>query len=411
VTAAALPEPAAPLAPPAAAPLGTPARAGAKFATAYTAASSAMWIGLNVPSQVLIAQQVARVDPAGKERALAIVLVTGAVVALVANPVAGALSDATTSRFGRRRPWALAGGVGGAGSLLLLGAGSSVVTLTIGWALVQLTLNVLLAVLLAMVPDRIAVQQRGFVSALAGIAQVLGPVAGLGVAVAINGGFVVKYGALAAILVLAVLPLAWFADPPVSGVREKQRWPRSADFGWAWLTRFLVMLGYGIGTTYLLYYLQDAVHYRPADQGVLVLTSVAGVALLATVVAGGIWSDRAGRRRVFVAVSSAIIAAGLLVLGLAPVWPGAIAAAVLLGGGFGVYLAVDVALVTEVLPSEGDRGRDLGVVNIANALPATLAPALCSVLVKVGGYPVMYAAATATTLLAAVLVYRIKGVR
>jgi MFS family permease len=397
-------------------------RAGTRFAAIYTTASSALWIGLNVPSSVLIAEQIGEIDPAGKERSLAIVLVAGALVSLVANPVAGTLSDATTSRFGRRRPWALAGGLGGAVALVLLGAGTSVAAVTAGWALVQLTLNVLLAVLMAMVPDRIAVSQRGFVSALAGLAQVAGPIVGLGVVVAIGGGFVVRYAALAVILVAAVVLLVvGITDPPVVPANAepisrrliRSLWVdprRHPDFGWAWITRFLVMLGYAIGTTYLLYFLQDAVGYAQPDQGVLVLTSVAGAALLVTIVAGGIWSDRAGRRKVFVSVSSAVIAAGLLTLGISPTWPAAITAAALLGAGFGVYLAVDVALITQVLPSDDDRGKDLGVVNIANTLPTTFAPAVCGVLVKAGGYPVMYATATVITLAAAVLVHRIRSV-
>ena len=53
-----------------------------------------------------------------------------------------------------------------------------------------------------------------------------------------------------------------------------------------------------------------------------------------------------------------------------PVFPVAMVAALILGLGYGMYLAVDQALVTQVLPRAIDRGRDLGVINIANARAA-----------------------------------------
>ena len=79
--------------------------------------------------------------------------------------------------------------------------------------------------------------------------------------------------------------------------------------------------------------------------------------------------------------------------------------------GFGVYLSVDFALLTEVLPNARDRGKDLGVINIANSLPQVLAPAIAAPIVKhLGGYPVLYLLASAVTLLAGVLVTRIRSV-
>lgn len=406
-------------------------RVGGRYSALYTGASIALWMGFNVPGQVLIAEQIAEIDPGSKETSLAVVLGIGAVVSLIANPLFGALSDATTSRFGRRRPWALVGAAGGAVALLVLSTGESVAAVTVGWCLVQLTLNILLAVLMAMVPDRVPVTQRGFISALAGVAQVLATILGLALVLSITGGFVAKYAALAAVLLVAVfLLVTGVADPPLPpgsvpplSVRglAKVLWVnpvRHPDFGWAWLTRFLVMLGYAIGTTYALYYLRDEVGYEEqfpgstAAEGVLWLNVTAAVTLLTTIVIGGIASDRLRRRKVFVMAATAIMAVGLLIFGIAPTWITALVAAAILGAGSGVYLAVDVALITEVLPDAENRGKDLGVINIANTLPQTVAPALCGLLVThAGGYPTMFAVATAVTLLGAVLVQPIKGVR
>jgi MFS family permease len=406
-------------------------RVGRRYTGLYTGASIALWMGFNVPGQVLIAEQIAKIDPGSKETSLAVVLAVGAVVSLIANPLFGALSDSTTSRYGRRRPWALVGAVGGAASLLVLSTGQSVAAVTLGWSLCQLTLNILLAVLMAMVPDRVPVTQRGFISALAGLAQVLATILGLAIVISISGGFVAKYAALAVVLVAVVgLLVLGVADPPLPpgstpplSLRRLAGilWVnpvRHPDFGWAWLTRFLVMLGYAVGTTYMLYFLRDEVGYerlfpgKEAAEGVLWLNVVAGGTLLLTIVAGGVVSDRLQRRKVFVMASTAIIAVGLLIFGIWPTWTASLIAVAILGAGFGVYLAVDVALITEVLPDAENRGKDLGVINIANTLPQTLAPALCGLLVKhAGGYPTMFAVATVITLLGAVLVQPIRGVR
>lgn len=130
-----------------------------------------------------------------------------------------------------------------------------------------------------------------------------------------------------------------------------------------------------------------------------------------TAIGWGKWSDSVARRKVFVTGSGLVMAAAGVVLALWPTWPGAVTGAIILGAGFGVYLSVDFALLTEVLPSARDRGKDLGVINIANSLPQVLAPAVAAPIVKhLGGYPVLYLLASAVTAVAAILVRRIRSV-
>ena len=87
-------------------------------------------------------------------------------------------------------------------------------------------------------------------------------------------------------------------------------------------------------------------------------------------------------------------------------------AAALLGVGYGVYLAVDAALITQVLPTAADRAKDLGIINIANSAPQVLAPALAAPIVAgLGGYPVLYGLTALVTLAGAVLVLPIRSVR
>ncbi|MEU8227563.1 MFS transporter [Kribbella sp. NPDC048915] len=370
---------------------------------------------------MLLAKQSEVVAPGNKEYVFGLVTGVGAAVSVLANPAFGALSDRTTSRHGRRVPWVVAGAVGGAIGLGILSGAHAVALMLLGWCLMQLFGNALLAAVTAAVPDRVPVVQRGSVGGWVAISQVLGALVGTALAAAFDS-FTLGYVACAVFLVLSVVPYLMrsgdvrLVERPafVLGDFLKGFWispRRYPDFGWAWLTRFLFNVGNALGTLYLFYYLQDQVRIADPDTGVLNLTAIYSGCVLVTAISFGRWSDRLARRKVFVTASGWVMAAAGVVLALWPTWPGAILGAIILGAGFGVYLAVDFALLTQVLPSARDRGKDLGVINIANSLPQVLAPAVAAPVVKhLGGYPVLYFLASAVTLLAGVLVTRIRSV-
>ncbi|GGY50183.1 MFS transporter [Streptomyces omiyaensis] len=401
-------------------------RVGRGWTAALSLANGAIWVGWYGPLQILLAQQAERFAPGtglSKESLLAWVTGVGAVVSLAANPLAGALSDRTTSRFGRRTPWIVAGAAGGALSLLLLGTADAVWVLFAGWCLVQLTLNAAFAAVTAAVPDRVPRAQRGVVGGWLGAAQILGVVAGTGLATA-AGGIGAGYLACAVFTLVGIAPYVLRHPDLRLAAADRPAWSRRGfaagfwlsprahpDLAWAWLTRFLINLSNALVLLYLFYYLRDRLHHADPGTGVLVLTAVNGVTLLATVVAGGIWSDRIGRRKPFVLWSGVLMAAATAMLAGWQTWNGALVAAALLGIGFGVFTSVDFALMTDVLPTAQDRGKDLGVVNVANALPQVAAPALAAPLVNhLGGYRALYLVAAALGLLGALLVRRIKGV-
>ncbi|WP_411135340.1 MFS transporter [Streptomyces sp. C10] len=400
-------------------------RAGRGWTASLSLANGAIWVGWYGPLQILLALQAAELAPPGtaKESVLAWVTGAGAAVSMVANPLFGALSDRTASRFGRRAPWILAGVLGGAGALVLLAGAGTVPAMALGWCLVQLTLNAAFAAITAAVPDRVPQRQRGAVGGWLGAAQILGVVAGTGLAT-VAGGVVAGYLACAGFVVLGALPYVLLHRDPVlpAARRPALTWRavlagfwisprRHPDMGWAWLTRFLINLGNALALLYLLYYLRDVLHRPDPDGGVLVLTAVNAVTLLGTVVVGGLWSDRVGRRQPFVLGAGVIMTAATGLLAGWQTWPGALCAAALLGVGFGVFTSVDFALMTEVLPAAAHRGKDMGLINIANALPQVAAPALAAPIVQhLGGYRVLYGVAAAIGLLGALLVRRVRGV-
>ncbi|AMM34282.1 MFS transporter [Sinomonas atrocyanea] len=390
-------------------------------------------VGINVaffgPLQVLLAQQAAAFDPGRKEAIFALVTGAGAAVSMIGNPLAGALSDRTPGRFGRRRPWVLFGAVGGAIGLVALAGAPDVAVMTALWCLVQAGCNAAYAAITAAIPDKVPVTQRGTVGGLASMGITVGILLGAVVAAVVAGSFSLGYVVCAAVLVLGtVVYLVSAGDAALPrGAFRRFSLPaflgsfwisprRHPDFAWAWFTKLLVNVGNHMILLYLVYFLTDEVRIEqttgiaPAT-GVLILTGIYAVLVIVTSVVGGRLSDRMGRRKPLVILSSCVIAAASLTIGLFPTWAGAIAGASVLGIGYGAYQAVDFALVTQVLPRAEDRGKDLGVINVANSLPQVIAPAIAYPFVAfLGGYVSLYIAAAVIGLLGAVFVTRIRSV-
>ncbi|WP_229402614.1 MFS transporter [Micromonospora okii] len=393
------------------------------------AANLGVWMAFFTPIQVLLPQQVERIAPGDKESALALVTGLGALAAVLANPLAGALSDRTRPRLagrelGRRHVWTAGGAVLGALALVLLARQDTVAGVALGWVAAQVCFNAMLASLTAGIPDRVPVAQRGGVSGWVGVPQSLGLVLGAVLVTALVTGNAAGYVAVAAAVLLLSLPFALLTadDPLPRGHRPALRarallasmWVdprRHPDFAWAWITRFLVQLGNALGTLYLLYFLADGVRHPDPEGGLLILILLYTLGTALTAVVSGRLSDRSGRRKAYVIVSGVVMAVAATLLAAAPVWSTAVIAALLLGAGYGVYLSVDAALITQVLPAATDRAKDLGVINIANSAPQVLGPALSApIVVHLGGYPTLYAVTAAVTLLGSALVLRIRSV-
>ena len=405
-------------------------RVGKRWITFIALANLGLYLGYFGPLEVLLPNQVQSIaGSAHKVAVLGLVTGIGAAVAMISNPVAGALSDRTTSRFGRRHPWTVCGALAGAAALVLLAGQHTIAGLIIGWCLAQAGLNAMQASVTAGVPDHVPVEQRGAVSGWIGLPQTVGVVLAVALVTVVvtgNSGYVL----IAVLVVACALPFALTtpdarllrADRPPFVWRTFARsfWlspRRHPDFAWAWLTRFAVNLGNAMAILYLLYFLRDRIHYsalfpgHKAEDGLLVLILIYMAGVVITAVAGGMISDRSGRRKLPVTVSGLVMAVPAVMLALWPSWPVAIAAAAIMGLGFGIYLSVDQALVTQVLPSAAGRAKDLGIINIANSGPQVLAPAIAAPLVsQLGGYPTLYLSVAAVTVAGSAFVWKIRSV-
>lgn len=406
--------------------LATPTKAVTPgFQFLLSLANTIIWLSILPISTILLPLQIAALDAAHRFSNLSIATTVGVLAAVITNPIAGALSDRTTSRLGRRRPWLLGGTILSAITLAFMANASNFVMLVVWWAMFHIAANALLAALSAVVPDQVPVRQRATVSSFVSLSLPLGAVIGAVLVTKVVKTTQLSYYLFAAaLLVIMLLFAVLLRDKPLNkaeapsfklGAFLAGFWVNPArypDFGWAWLTRFMVYLSYYIALGYLLYFLQDAVHYPNAAQGVTTFQMILTGTLLVASIIGGILSDRLQRRKVFVMGASVILAGSFLILAFFQTWLAVELAAGVLGIGFGAYLGVDIALITQVLPSASARGKDMGVINIANALPQVVGAAIAAVVISVfHSYTLLFLFAAILALLGAVLIQQIKGVR
>lgn len=416
-----------------AAPTSTPApprRVGVGFLILYVLAYMGVWLALLAPVLVTLPLKVnAFVGPEDAPGALGLITGIGALLALFSNPLFGRLSDRTMSRFGMRRPWMVMGLIGGAIGLVVVSIASSLPMIVIGWAITQLSFNALLAVTIAVIADQIPETQRGSVSGVLGICPPLALLLGAYVV-----QLVAPLGQLAMflfpMLITAVLVGAFAlvlrdrrltaGDKPAWSLREFFSTfyinPRKApDFAWAWLSRFLFVMGQSFLLTYQAFYLLGKIGVTETElpDSIFYATLVSSLCWIVASLIGGKLSDISGRRKIFVLASALVYGAGLILVAMSSQMNTFLIAMAVTGVGIGIYFAVDLALVTDVLPDPNSAAKDLGVFNIASALPQSIAPAIAPAILALGGgnYSVLFFVAGAFTILGAVAVLKVKGVR
>jgi len=359
---------------------------------------------------------------------LALIAGIGAFLALFANPVFGRMSDRTSSRLGMRRPWMVIGLVGGSLGILIVALAPSIPVVLAGWCIAQLFFNALLAVMVAVLPDQVPTVQRGLVSGVLGVCLPIASVTGTFVVQLFTGNQLAMFLVPCAIGGFFILLFAATLKDRRLAKADKPTWSlrqfvstfyvnprRSPDFAWAFASRFMFVLAYAFLTTYQAYYLLDKIGSAEADvpQQIFLGTLVQSVVLVAASLVGGKLSDRTGRRKIFVLVASIVYGLAMFVIAIASNFNGFLVGMAIGGLGFGVYMAVDLALVADVLPDKDNTAKDLGVMNIAGALPSSIAPAIAPVILAIGGgsYGALYAVAGVCAIIGGVAILPVKRVR
>ena len=417
----------------------------------YWFSTSAHWGAILI---ILLPKQAELIGgDASKGTTLGIVVLVGAFVSMVVAPLFGAWSDRVRTRWGRRKPFLVVGTLGNilgliAFAMLPATPGTLVIYIII-FAWVELFNNLATAPYNALIPDVVPAAQRGSASGWMGLMSMTGTAIGVSFGLVLShiGGISGAYLLLAGIMLVGMAATALLVREPEPGpvppfnMKEFSRGLltpfRACDFRWVFLTRLLVMLGIFTVQEFVQYYLKDViaggqehfayrifghalVHEAHQATGLFIFALLFG-AILISVWAGRI-SDRFGRKPVvyFSGLLQGVIVILFLVTGRFDM---VVLLGIIFGVGYGAYMAVDWALVTDVLPKADDYAKDMGLWHIAATLPQVTAAPIAGVLLDrfnlfgkahdlpILGYYVIFSLATVYFAFGTVLVSKIRGAR
>ena len=386
---------------------------------------------------IVVPSQVERLF-GNKELNFPLVVVGGTVAAVIVHPLAGALSDRTTARLGRRRPWLLWATIPNLLGLALMAVAPTLPLLALAYLIVQVANNAANAPWAAIIADLVPPQQRGAASGWSGLLGVCGTVVG-----SLLGGLLVNkdrplaeyraqlllmYGLIAAVQLAVVLISVWrVPETPIATARPFGRadiartyWVSPSagrDFFWVCLTRFLMQQGIFGVFFFLQYYFEDVLNL-PGERtmGTRFLPLVM-IAAMTTVYFAGSLSDRHGRKPL-VYLSGAMMSVVCFAFILLQTPAAVPVCALCFGVGYGAYTSVDWALVCDVLPDDEEYGRDMGIWSIAGILPQILGIVLGGITLAYFksfpnhlGYTLLFVLTLVWFTLGTALVTRVKKVR
>ena len=396
---------------------------------------SIFWFGLNFHWGALLAvvipAEVLRFVPdAEKGRALSLVFAGGAIIALIVQPIAGAISDHSRFAMGRRRPFMLVGGILNAIALVLLGMSPTFVAFIVVYWLVQFSNNLGGTAYSGLLPDLVPTDQRGLASGWMGLMTMLGTIAGpVAAGLLLQREYRIEsYTLIAAVLLTALAVTVWLVKEPRPPAGEpfalgkfvRGFWvsPREhPDFAWLFVARILVLMGFYTVFDFVQFFLKDFMLIERFKEATGTLSAVVVLGALPSAYAGGWLSDRMDRRGI-VSGAGVLMASTCLLFLIAPSWRLLLGLAVVFGLGYGAFTSVDWALAIDVLPSADAAAKDLGIWGIAATLPQVLAPLIGGPLLDAFnrrepkfGYVVLLVIAAAYLLAGSALVWKIRRKR
>ncbi|HLJ67588.1 MAG TPA: MFS transporter [Chloroflexota bacterium] len=408
---------------------------------------SFLWLSLNfqsgamlavvIPAQVLLFTWAGEAGSARQAWLLGVMATVGAATATVIQPVVGAISDRTLGAAGRRRPYIAAGTVVLIAGLAVVAYTDQLVLFLLGFALVQIGTSVSTAAYEGLLPDRVPSDQRGAASGYMGLMSIVGTIASLAIATAVLGSVadtsasfpdirhgVQIYYAFTAIIMLvgALVTIVGVREAPLTAAERPGRidWKRldqwiepwrHANFRWLFFSRATVLLGLTLFMTFIEYYFARAAHVTHFIQTTAIVAILALFGAVFSALGLGIFSDRS-RRVPIVFFATACMALASLAFVLSSDLTLLMPLGVLFGLGYGAYTSVDWALAVDVLPSQRDAGKDMGLWNSVSTLPTIIAPVAGSAVIGIAahygredlGYRLVFALAVVCMVVGAVLV-------
>jgi MFS family permease len=322
----------------------------------------------------------------------------GTIIAVIVQPTIGSISDYTVSRWGRRKPYIFIGSTLDIVFLLGIATSNTVLAIAAFMALLQFSANFAQGPFQGYIPDLVPEKQVGIASALVGLFQVLGNAAGFAIgaiAVATNNFALgtMALGVLEFVTMLAVVVRVREGRTPRDRMGRSWRsigaeaWGtdilKERSFVWLVCSRWFVLMGMNMLVNFALFYFRQSFGMEQAETGVPMLSVLAATVVgnLIAVVPAARVSDRVGRKPVIYA-ACAVGSVGLAIVAVAPAVPVTILGGLILGAGFGMFLAVDWALLTDLVP-KASAGRYMGISNVATATAGLVGLAIGGIVIDV----------------------------
>ena len=381
------------------------------------------FLALMTPLMLILVFKIMEIDPEHYTVSFGMITGVGALFALFANPIGGAISDRTGLKFGRRRTWILLGSVLGSLSLLGIAFSTKLWMVAVFWCCAQMLFNFGFASVTALIPDQVDEVRRGTISGIVGLVVPFTVVIGMVIMTIMGKATLIeKYGVLAAIGIITAIISCMLIKEGKVVYRPKEKQKEKLSFGealskiypsprkypiftWGWLTRFCISLAYCSGSYGTIMLMQRYHLTQDETSKMATILSIVTMLFLATSsLLGGLLSDKFRKQKPFVIASAIVVGIGVVINIFAPSVTYVVISAILTSFGYGIFLAVDVALIARILPNKEDAAKDFGIMNIANTVPQSIVPFIAPTLLGIGGWPFLFSSLAIFSVLSALAV-------
>jgi MFS family permease len=339
---------------------------------------SYLWNSLHV--LVLPAVLLTYIADERKNTVLGLLTFSGLIVAMIIQPIAGALSDRTRTRFGKRRPWIAIGTLLDFIFLGLMVVAGGLPLIAISYIGLQVTSNFAHGPAQGLMHDRVPLKRMGVASGIKNLFDMAGLVASslLIGRLLVGDNLTVPLGSIAGFLFLSAV----FTIFGVNETHDPAPTPNTElnvtiaellridvhqhrDFWRLILARLLFLTGvYGI-QTFAQYFIRDTLAVPDPVKLTGDLLATIALTLIGFSIAAGYLCDRYGRKPLHIAAVLLIILGSLLMTFAGSSTTILIFGSVI-GAGIGLFISANWALANDLAPA-GQAGKFLGLTNLATA--------------------------------------------
>jgi len=389
-----------------------PARRSLRFILLVALANAGGVIGFLPLLTLLLPVKIAAVAGDDRIAVFTATVIAGAIAASASNILFGWLSDRSVAHGGGRRKWVVLGLAGLAASFAAVAFAATPAQIILAVVLFQTAVNAVLAPMFAVMADEVPDAQKGLSGGLIALgAPLASAVAALMITMGVTGE-AARLGFVLAAVLLCVFPLLVTPSRIAPASVAPDEGPLlGQDLAIAWASRLLVQVAGNVLWLYLVYYFASIDPHTPTSKSVGPLGQLMTIAYLIPVpvaVLAGRWSDRVARRKPFLIAFAVIAALGLIGLAFARDWNMAAAAFTLYALGSAAFLSLHSGFAMQLLPNPRHKGRDLGLINLTNTLPALVGPLLTWALATPHDFRTVMLVLAALTLLGGLLVPAIR---